>query len=376
MDTLLAIHLRAAQIPDSVHKLKFLRSELEESDVLAAPPVRRIPFPTVVAMVIAALAFLFTRATVNPEHAKAGEALSLPAAVSIAPVEGKIEKIWLVEKRPAYWVYSNGLQIRTEYLTESTVRHYVTWSRADLVENAAEAAMPAGIVFHTTESLMLPLEAGEAHSLVRTREAMLEHIRRGRLYNYVIDRFGQVFRVVPDDEVAFHAGHSVWADARTVYEGLNESFLGVALEARTDGSLVQDPAQIRSGRMLTDLLRGEYSIPGENCVTHAQVSVNPRNMQIGYHTDWAANFPFGEFGLPDGYASAPASIELFGFDYNRHFLEAIGGKPWQGLLTAEATVRRAAEARKCSTAEYRELLRRKYQAIRSQRNEPADRDRT
>ena len=176
MDTLLAIHLRAAQIPDSVHKLKFLRSELEESDVLAAPPVRRIPFPTVVAMVIAALAFLFTRATVNPEHAKAGEALSLPAAVSIAPVEGKIEKIWLVEKRPAYWVYSNGLQIRTEYLTESTVRHYVTWSRADLVENAAEAAMPAGIVFHTTESLMLPLEAGEAHSLVRTREAMLDHV--------------------------------------------------------------------------------------------------------------------------------------------------------------------------------------------------------
>lgn len=375
MDTLILIDVRAAKIRDSVRKLKFLRGELRESDVFDNDTPPRIKVSSLLTTAFVTLAFVLTRsptaAQPDPHRME-----NNPAMLAARVVEQPVEKIWLVEKTPAYWVYSNGLQIRTEYLTESILRHYPTWSRADLVRNAGESSLPAGIVFHTTESLMLPLEAGEAHSLVRTREAMLDHVRSGRLYNYVIDRFGQVFHVVPDEEVAFHAGHSVWADGHSVYEGLNESFLGVAFEARTVGSFTYDPAQIRSGKMLTDLLRSEYSIPAWNCVTHAQVSVNPSNMQIGYHTDWAANFPFREFGLPDGYATALPSIELFGFGYNQRFLEAIGGKPWPGLLAAEADLRRAAEARHSSTASYRELLQSRYRAIRSQRHEPADRDRT
>ncbi len=374
MDTLILIDVRAAKIRDSVRKLKFLRRQLREASVFERGSAPALPATTVWATVIAALSFALTGTTIAKQYVRPLEAT--PAKVVMAAVKQPVEKIWLVEKTPAYWVYSNGLQVRTEYLTESTLRHYVTWSRRTLIEDAAESASPGGIVFHTTESLMLPLEAGQAHSLVRTREAMLSHVRSGRLYNYVIDRFGQVFRVVPDDQIAFHAGHSIWADEHSVYEGLNDSFLGVAFEARTERSFAYDPAQIRSGRMLTDLLRSEYAIPASNCVTHAQVSVNPSNMQIGYHTDWAANFPFREFGLPDGYATALPSIELFGFGYNRQFLGAIGGRPWEGLLAAEADVRRAAEAQNSSTASYREVLQRRYRTIRSQKHEPADRDRT
>jgi hypothetical protein len=373
VETLLTIDVRAAKIRDGVRKLKFLRRELRETDLYEEDSTPAVPTSAVLATLITAFAFALTGTNVS-KYPQLVE--TRPALVAAAAAKQSVEKIWLVEKTPDYWVYSNGLQIRTEYLAESRVRHYPTWSRRGLVQDATESAIPAGIVFHTTESLMLPLEAGEAHSLVRTRKALLGYVRSGRLYNYVIDRFGQVFQVVPDDEVAFHAGHSVWADDRSVYVGLNDSFLGVAFEARTDRSLTYDAAQIRSGRMLTDLLRGEYSIPASNCVTHAQVSVNPANMQIGYHTDWAANFPFREFGLPDGYATALPSIELFGFSYNHQFLEAIGGKPWPGLLAAEADLRRAAEAKKSSDASYRDFLQRRFRAIRSHKPETAEPDRT
>ena len=54
---------------------------------------------------------------------------------------------------------------------------------------------------------------------------------------------------------------------------------------------------MHAARILTEMLRGKYHIPASNCVTHAQVSVNPDNMLVGYHTDWAGNFPFLDIGL-------------------------------------------------------------------------------
>ena len=88
-------------------------------------------------------------------------------------------------------------------------------------------------------------------------------------------------------------GHSIWADDQYFYVNLNDSFLGVSFEAQTggDGASVSS-AQVRSAAMLTEMLRSRYKIPARNCVTHAQVSVNPSNMQIGYHVDWGSSFPF------------------------------------------------------------------------------------
>jgi len=373
VEPFLSLDLRAAQIPDSVRKLKFLRRELSLAPV---PSRARLPWSSLIAITATALALMVTGSN-SPARAKnATNRLTTPTPFVPRQVAPAPKSIWPVEKTPAYQVYSNGLQIRTEYLTESAMRHYATWSRADLTKDAAESTRPAGIVFHTTESLMLPMEAGQTHSLLRTREGVLDYIRNGHLYNYVIDRFGQVFRMVPDGEVAFHSGNSLWADDHHIYVDLNDSFLGVAFEARTEPSFAPDAAQIRSGRMLTDFLRSQFSIPAANCVTHAQVSVNPSNMEIGYHTDWGASFPFGEFGLPDGYATALPAVELFGFQYNQFFLNAIGGKPWAGLLSAEGNVTREAGARKISPAVYRKILQKKYQAIRSQKHESTDRDRT
>jgi hypothetical protein len=68
--------------------------------------------------------------------------------------------------------------------------------------------------------------------------------------------------------------------------------------------------------VLTEILRSKYGIADVNCITHAQVSVNPNNLRMGYHTDWARNFPFEELGLRHGYQTAVASIAIFGFGFD------------------------------------------------------------
>ena len=135
---------------------------------------------------------------------------------------------------------------------------------------------PAGIVYHTTESHGAPFEAQQNQVLKRQGETLLEYIRDKQAYHYVIDRFGRVHRIVAESDSANHAGRSVWADARWVYLNLNSSFLGISFEGETqDLKEHLTPAQIHAGRTLTEMLRSRYRIAAENCVTHAQVSVNP-----------------------------------------------------------------------------------------------------
>ena len=99
---------------------------------------------------------------------------------------------------------------------------------------------------------------------------------------------------------------------------LNSSFIGIAFETQTQhgDQPSANPAQVHAARILTEMLRNKYRIPQSNCVTHAQVSVNPDNMLVGYHTDWAGNFPFLAIGLNDNYMAPPPSIYAFGFNYD------------------------------------------------------------
>jgi hypothetical protein len=113
------------------------------------------------------------------------------------------------------------------------------------------------------------------------------------------------------------------------------------------------------------MLRGTYDIPESNCVTHAQVSVNPENMRFGYHTDWAANFPFRDLGLSTGYNAPIAALEVFGFSYDDYFLKSIGGSPWSGLALAMQNNVRAASQQNLSVASYRSHLQQQYRSIRS-----------
>jgi hypothetical protein len=110
------------------------------------------------------------------------------------------------------------------------------------------------------------------------------------------------------------------------------------------------------------MLRSRYSIAAEDCVTHAQVSVNPQNMLIGAHIDWAAQFPFASLGLPDNYSVPLPSLYAFGFESDSTFARVTAGG-WQGQKLAEAQVARGAEAQGIAPARYRATLRQRYHDI-------------
>lgn len=276
--------------------------------------------------------------------------------------------VWEVENTGKQEVYSNGLRVDNQYVTSNRPRElYPVFARRPSEDpKFSWGSGVVGIVYHTTESHMAPFDAAENNTLKRLGRNVLEIVRRKRSYHFVIDRFGRVFRVVREEDAANHSGESIWADARGTYVNLNDSFLGIAVETETEtgsDASAANPAQIHSLRVLTEMLRARYHIAAADCVTHAQVSVNPDNMRIGYHTDWAGNFPFLQIGLPDNYDVPPASVYAFGFLYDPVFVKATGARVWGGLLTAEEMMRQQAMAQGQTLRKYRTLLQQRYRQI-------------
>src|SRR5262249_32608845 len=159
---------------------------------------------------------------------------------------------------------SNGLRIETRHAVENHSRsfHRLTPPPSGQVPGQPET-QPVGIVFHTTESQQVPFEEDRRTALKKIGESLVEFVRRHRSYNYLIDRLGRVLRIVEELHAANHAGNSIWADDHWVYVGLNDSFLGVSLETRTEPGQEAPtitPAQVRSAAMLVEMLRSKYQI--------------------------------------------------------------------------------------------------------------------
>lgn len=320
---------RARRIADPVARLRFLKLQKQR-------PTRSNRTTTLVALALTGMI-------------ASGTTASAPG-VAIAKgrtAERQLGQIWLVELRADRETYSNGLQVDLGFAVRNTTR----------------SGRPAGIVYHTTESQLAEFDPAENQKLRRLGRGLVAYVREERAYHYVIDRFGRVFRVVAESDIAHHAGHSVWADERQTYVGLNDSFLAIALETQTrtgDEAPEITPAQTHAARISTDMLRSRYGIPGGNCVTHAQVSVNPRNFRVGWHTDWAGNFPFAELGLPDNYLRPLPAIEKFGFGYDPAFFAATGAQMWRGVVAAEDRLRARAAKDNLTIAALKSALREEY----------------
>ncbi len=380
-----ALEWRARRFSDPADRLQFLRRKLGVRPVASGRGMRAVR--PVLVMIIAlgavlpAAAWFWTSsrhvalAAVNTTAAE-----SLPARLVGRPAG----PVWVVQTTPQFDLYSNGLRIEEQYATSTAPRHYVAFARdrsGDIDSAAQWRTEPAGIVYHTTESHLAPFEENQNQSLRRSGEGLLQYVSRRRSYHFVIDRFGRVFRVVRESDYANHAGNSVWADQSWIYLNLNQSFFGVAFEARSkpDGNTAPiNAAQVYAGRVLTEMLRARYGIPGSNCVAHAQVSVNPANNGVGYHLDWAANLPFAAFGLADNYKLALPSIRLFGFEPPRALLvsgassSSLSEGMTQGLETAETELRTDEAAQNLPLGRYREKLRKRYRdAIRALRGKGA-----
>ena len=353
----------ARRISDPVQKLRFLRRMAECGEPQS-------PAPTSYRWLIRGVLLLLMVLTFPVDTvSEAGVLLNNTTSrnlLSSGP-EDRLPIVWLVEISGGQEIYSNGLRIETRFVVSPSEDQVVPFQRIARETGRLEASPgPAGIVFHSTESLQAPFEEDQNRSLRRIGEALLQYVRQHRCYHFVIDRFGRVFRIVPENERADHAGHSVWADSMWNYVNLNSSFLAVSIEAQTGSPEDRQEitaAQRHSAHVLTHMLRARYRIPASNCVTHAQVSVNPHNSYIGYHTDWAASFPFEALGLKDNYAIPLPSLYVFGFRYDPTFLKMSGANVWKGILLAEERVRQQALAQGRTVAQQREALQGNYRAM-------------
>jgi hypothetical protein len=282
---------------------------------------------------------------------------SLPAEeLGIVPTT-----IWLADKGPGWELYSNGLRIETSYAVAGRERSYVVHHR-ELGAQSGTHSKPVGIIFHTSESDLWPLQEGYERELRRSSSSLIRYVQREQAYNYLIDRFGRVYRIVDDETRANHAGRGIWARNQDVYLDLNNAFLGVSFESRWEGgrTLPITRAQLIAGRNLTHYLRQRFAIAPEMCVTHGLTSVNAKRKLIGYHLDWARGFPFEAFGLPNLYAQATPSVALFGFRYDDDFLKTLG-EPWPGLLAADQLLADEARERATSVDEVRRERQARYQ---------------
>jgi len=288
-------------------------------------------------------------------------------APASSPRDVPADSVWLVTQTPAFEDYSNGLRIEKQYATTNSPRtRYRLFRREHPTFDKFEWKTGiAGIVYHTTESHVAAFEPGQTALQNKADMWTIADVQKRRCYNYVIDRYGRVWRIVDEDSVAWHAGRSIWSDPNGTYIDVNESFLGVSFEAQTYDATqsTATPAQIHAARALTEMLRSKYRIPSYNCVTHAQVSVSSQYMKIGLHTDWAGNFPFLAIGLPDNYSLPLASVWAFGFDYDPVFVRATGNRMWQGLIYADQMVREQASLAGLNVPQYKQLQQQRYQEL-------------
>jgi hypothetical protein len=357
------VQQRSADIADDVARLRFVRNSVARHEAAARRRERllqrsmethRLRMRLAVRIPLTALILAFS---LTPSVSRIPRPRAAP--IRFHASESPAPKVWLVERKVGLEIYSNGLRIDDEFLTSTRTRSYRAFDRQTWRASGGETR-PAGIVFHTTESRMAPFEPSQNARLQYNGRNLLTFIAKNHLYHFVIDRFGRIFRVVAESDYANHAGRSVWADDRFIYWSLNQSFLGVAFEAQTESSDIATRAQIDAARVLTEMLRSRYHIPLADCVTHAQVSVNLQSMRIGYHTDWAANFPFRDVGLGDGYSTPVAALTLFGFEYDSAFLQANGGRVWPGLVIAEEQLVQDAAAHGTTLELYRRKLRQRF----------------
>jgi hypothetical protein len=260
----------------------------------------------------------------------------------------EFKPVFFVGKKGTVESWSNRAKIRTEFETNNVPRRYYVIPRGSNSFSNEVRREIVGIVYHTTESHIDPFTPEYSESIQRSTQGIINYIRPRKLYNYLIDRIGDIYRMVPDDQVAGHAGHSIWADSKYTYVFLNYSFIGVAFESTVkSGSGAEDiltEAQIKSGRELTDILRSKYNIDDANCTTHGIVAVSEKTGFIGRKGDWVKNFPFDLMGLTDKYKVPLPSILEYGFNYDDEVLQKIGGL-WEGARIAEAKFKeRAKEA--------------------------------
>lgn len=353
---------KADRIADPLDRLRYLRKHAPAGVAAAERTRKRYVLQRVLVVATAGLLGL-AALTLLPSRtpARAESEIAVPSIPAVPSQGPPAEQVWLVEASASEEIYSNGLRLDLSFATRNRPRaEYPVFAAEGATQPVSFGREPRGIVFHMTESDLAPFEESAKGKIGRLGHQLLQFVRREHSYHYLIDRYGRVYRIVEESDAANHAGHSVWGDSRGLYVNLNGSFLGVAFEGSTRQRESVTAAQISAARTLTEMLRARYSIPAENCVTHAQVSVAPWNMRIGHHLDWAAGFPWASLDLPDNYSLQVPAVTAFGFEHDDALRKGSGGEDWSGLIASDRQLREDAAAQAATEIRYRGMLRHRY----------------
>lgn len=134
--------------------------------------------------------------------------------------------------------------------------------------------------------------------------------------HYLIDTEGRLFRLVPEDKVAWHAGHSFWRRQSR----LNETAIGVELQNATLGQTPFTSAQIETLKQLLSDLIIRYDIPFQNIVAHSDIAPT-RKVDVGSAFPWKALardgigvYPEPVPDLPETYPTVPEMLADIGYD--------------------------------------------------------------
>jgi N-acetylmuramoyl-L-alanine amidase len=175
---------------------------------------------------------------------------------------------------------------------------------------------------------------------MRSAQAAIDRLRDPEAKvssHYVVDEDGAVFRLVPEELRAFHAGISYWRGRRV----LNDVSVGIEIvnPGHEWGYRAFPAAQMEAVRVLCDGILSRHAIPARNVVGHSDVAPN-RKQDPGELFDWrglaACGIGFwteaGESAAPDE-AAALAALEAIGYSpeftldvlltaFQRHFVQA------------------------------------------------------
>ena len=124
--------------------------------------------------------------------------------------------------------------------------------------HARSTPINAVIIHHTNM-----LSAKEAIARLRDPEAKVSS-------HYLIDKSGEIYRLVSEDDVAYHAGISCWRGQI----GLNESSIGIELDnlGHSHGPEAFPAVQIEALIMLIDDIRARHKIDDRWIVGHSDIA--------------------------------------------------------------------------------------------------------
>lgn len=135
--------------------------------------------------------------------------------------------------------------------------------------------------------------------------------------HYLIKKNGEIFQLVREDKIAWHAGQSYWHGL----EKLNQNSIGIELDNSGVESFPQ--AQIDSCLKLCKYLKNKYNMSASNFIGHSDIAPE-RKIDPGIFFDWQLFAKHG-FGIWHD-CKTTGSEELYSFAAKGSYIESLQQK--------------------------------------------------